>query len=156
MGRHSISSPPERISISTIMTAPVHIRSLEQSSSREWKEDIIELSAEEAVQLFEGLNPTTFTDRNGEWSLGGAGENVARCLWPGARHRSPRVQRPRARRYIPATPVGAVSGRASARSLAPGLSPPGSSGSTLHPPRQRAPSGPRGGHSPQDNPARHS
>ena len=40
---------------------PVRIRNLVQGSSREWKEDIAERSIEEATQVFERLNPTTFT-----------------------------------------------------------------------------------------------
>lgn len=39
----------------------VRIRNLVQGSSREWKEEIAELSIEEATQVSERLNPTTFT-----------------------------------------------------------------------------------------------
>jgi hypothetical protein len=45
---------------------PVHIRNLMQGSSRECKEDIVELSCEEATQILDGLNPITFRFKGDE------------------------------------------------------------------------------------------
>jgi hypothetical protein len=57
----------------------VRIRNLIQGSSREWKDDVAALSSEDATQLLDHLNPTTFTfkeDASRQSHLGFVAEEV--------------------------------------------------------------------------------